>query len=582
MVLSLLGPLLLGTTGFYRRTHTYLDQDQVLTYDPAVGTYSVLQMIRGAQLRDGACPVFNPMPLRRGALPTYRTHTYLGDDRVLEVDPRSGDYRVLCFNRTVPCVDVGVAAAPSEFGDVVQMGTNPDFVDADVVVSLGQDEILIHSRTKAAYAIRMYDRNADLPAPRAYRMAQAYHVISPGEPEFGNAFPGLPVAAGFFKKPAPQSLMYAGKGLLLGYTAGGEARTTPDPLARLPSSAPPLTTPQRPFPSPSVSCPRPSSLAHPTPASLPPTMPVRHPASRICTRPRPRPPRPPTLPRNIDRARRLAAGPHWSMWSYDRTIEGSYSPPLRQTRAGIWSRNVSSSALNTTSQRELTYLGKDVVLDYEPGSCGYTVWPLLRGDQLPAQASPPAIDPLGQSGQPLDAGSFCLPPCSGTCAASSDSGSCGWCKAPVGGPSGGSGQSTSSTGPRGSSRPLTSGGPSTFGLPTYGSPAGSCFCSCSSWSWAGVGCPSQYKKPECSAHRTCSSCLDSPECSWCGTSEQCFERQAQSSQMCGEWHDLTCPMVPRGEAFNSNEKPCSPRGAFTNPWDLSFLQLLGAARADDC
>ena len=89
-MLSLLGPLLLGTTGFYRRTHTYLDQEQVLTYDPAVGTYSVLQMIRGAQLRDGACPVFNPMPLRRGVLPTYRTHTYLGDDLVLSWRPRAG------------------------------------------------------------------------------------------------------------------------------------------------------------------------------------------------------------------------------------------------------------------------------------------------------------------------------------------------------------------------------------------------------------------------------------------------------------------------------------------------------------
>lgn len=252
---SLLGPVsLLATAGFYRRTHTYLDQDQVLTYDPAVGTYSVLQMIRGSQLRDGACPVFNPMPLRRGVLPTYRTHTYLGDDRVLEVDPRSGDYRVLCFNRTVPCVDVGVADTPSEFGNVVQMGTNADFVDADVVVSLGQDEVLVHSHAKAAYSIRMYDRNADLPAPHAYRMAQAYSVISPGEPEFGNAFPGLPVATGVFKKPAPHSLMYAGKGLLLGYTAGGEPTPTLPCLVlprrlHLPSSTI-LQWPSRPAPSP--------------------------------------------------------------------------------------------------------------------------------------------------------------------------------------------------------------------------------------------------------------------------------------------------------------------------------------------
>ena len=37
--------------GFYRRTHTYLDKDQVMAYDPAAGSYSVLQMIRGAARR---------------------------------------------------------------------------------------------------------------------------------------------------------------------------------------------------------------------------------------------------------------------------------------------------------------------------------------------------------------------------------------------------------------------------------------------------------------------------------------------------------------------------------------------------
>ena len=40
--------------GFYRRTHTYLDQDQVMAYDPAAGSYSVLQMIRGAARRSDA------------------------------------------------------------------------------------------------------------------------------------------------------------------------------------------------------------------------------------------------------------------------------------------------------------------------------------------------------------------------------------------------------------------------------------------------------------------------------------------------------------------------------------------------
>ena len=59
--------------GFYRRTHTYLDQDQVMAYDPAAGSYSVLQMIRGSARRSG-CQTFNPMPLRRGELPAFRKH----------------------------------------------------------------------------------------------------------------------------------------------------------------------------------------------------------------------------------------------------------------------------------------------------------------------------------------------------------------------------------------------------------------------------------------------------------------------------------------------------------------------------
>ena len=121
--------------------------------------------------------------------------------------------------------------------------------------------------------------------------AQKLHALDPGETEFGQPFPGEPIASGRFGRPSPLSLMYAGKGLLLGYSAGG---------------------------------------------------------------------------------------PHWGLWSYDRTATGGDSSALRLSRSGLWSRNVSSSALDSSVQRELTCLGGDLVLEYEPGSCGYTVWPLLR------------------------------------------------------------------------------------------------------------------------------------------------------------------------------------------------------------
>ena len=212
------------TPGFYRRAHTYLDKEQILAYDPSAGSYSVLQMIRDLQ---HGCQTFNPMPLQRGSLPPFRKHAYLGDERLLEVDPQTGDFRVLSFNRTVPCLDMARGAVPTAFGDVVQSGRLAAFVDADVVTSLGQDEVLIQSRAAASYSIRMYDRNADLPPPQAYVEAQAYHALAPGEAEFGQPFPGLPVASGSFKRPVPQSLMYAGKGLLLGYTAGGGPRPPP-------------------------------------------------------------------------------------------------------------------------------------------------------------------------------------------------------------------------------------------------------------------------------------------------------------------------------------------------------------------
>ena len=298
--------------GFYRRTHTYLDKDQVLAYDPAAGGYSVLQMIRGAALRRGSCQTFNPVPLRRGMLPTFRKHTYLGDERLLEVDPQNGDFRVLCFNRTLPCHDLDVAEAPKAFGQVVQKGRLLAFVDADLITSLGQDEILIQNRAAASYSIRMYDRNADLPPPQAFVEAQRFRVLAPGETEFGQPFPGESVASGVFDRPPPLSLMYAGKGLLLGYAAGG---------------------------------------------------------------------------------------PHWSLWSYDRTATGGDSTALQLSRTGVWSRNVSRS--ESSAPRELTYLGSDLVLDYEPGSCGYTV-PRLTPEAGPEPATFPSLPP----GWP----SACVPP----------------------------------------------------------------------------------------------------------------------------------------------------------------------------
>ena len=184
-------------------------------------------------------------------------------------------------------------------------------------------------------------------------------------------------------------------------------------------------------------------------------------------------------------------------------------------------------------------------------------------------------DPLHQSALPVDAGSFCTPSCSGKCAsAADDSAGCGWCA----GATGGAGSSTSTTGPRGA----TGGG---FG--TLGSAAGSCYCACKSWHWQGAGCPAEPKKKKpavsCAAERTCSSCLGEPSCAWCGSSEQCFSRQAQSNQTCDAWHELTCSTAPVERAFapsNSNRPGCSPGGSSTGSWDLSLLQLPGAK--DDC
>ena len=484
--------------GFYRRTHTYLDQDQVMAYDPAAGSYSVLQMIRGAARRSG-CQTFNPMPLRRGELPAFRKHAYLGEERLLEVDPQNGDFRVLCFNRTAPC-SLDAPETPAAFGQVVQKGRLLAFVDADVITSVGQDEVLIQHRARAAWSIHMYDRNADMPPPRAFVEAQKLHALDPGETEFGQPFPGEPIASGRFGRPSPLSLMYAGQGLLLGYSAGG---------------------------------------------------------------------------------------PHWGLWSYDRTATGGDSSALRQSRSGLWSRNVSSSALNASVQRELTYLGGGLVLEYEPGSCGYTVWPLLRAEQLP-YASSLHTDPLRQSAPPLDAGSFCRPPCAGTCASAADGAAgCGWCRAPLGGwgggATGGAGSSTSSTGPQGALHGGT-------GLATLGSAAGSCYCSCGAWHWQGAGCAAEATKradakeakseakkepaAACPAHRTCSACLGEASCAWCASAEQCFRRQAQSGQVCAEWHDLTCPRVPTEKAFAIGEpKPCTPRPSSAGAWDLALLQL---------
>ena len=99
------------------------------------------------------------------------------EERLLEVDPQNGDFRVLCFNRTAPC-SLDAPETPAAFGQVVQKGRLLAFVDADVITSVGQDEVLIQHRARAAWSIYMYDRNADMPPPRAFVEAQKLHLAA--------------------------------------------------------------------------------------------------------------------------------------------------------------------------------------------------------------------------------------------------------------------------------------------------------------------------------------------------------------------------------------------------------------------
>ena len=158
LVLALSTPLSPST--FSSKQHAYLDQDQLFQYQPLTGQFSVLQLIRGARLRGGACPAVNTLPLQSGTLPPFRTHVYLGHERLLELNPASGEFRVLCFNRTKPCAQPANTTVPAY--DVVQRGVRPDFVRAQLV-ALGQDELLVFQPATRSFHIRMYDRSAGLP-----------------------------------------------------------------------------------------------------------------------------------------------------------------------------------------------------------------------------------------------------------------------------------------------------------------------------------------------------------------------------------------------------------------------------------
>ena len=211
LVLALSTPLSPST--FSSKQHAYLDQDQLFQYQPLTGQFSVLQLIRGARLRGGACPAVNTLPLQSGTLPPFRTHVYLGHERLLELNPASGEFRVLCFNRTKPCAQPANTTVPAY--DVVQRGVRPDFVRAQLV-ALGQDELLVFQPATRSFHIRMYDRSAGLPPP-------PLSVVDPAEPPSatGEPFPGEPVVSGTLgDAPEATSLAYLGGGLLLAHAPG--------------------------------------------------------------------------------------------------------------------------------------------------------------------------------------------------------------------------------------------------------------------------------------------------------------------------------------------------------------------------
>ena len=129
-------------------------------------------MIRDLQ---HGCQTFNPMPLQRGSLPPFRKHAYLGDERLLEVDPQTGDFRVLSFNRTVPCLDMARGAVPTAFGDVVQSGRLAAFVDApgDLLLAVralaqtNNDGALLTATAKRLLACTRHGADENAAAARA-------------------------------------------------------------------------------------------------------------------------------------------------------------------------------------------------------------------------------------------------------------------------------------------------------------------------------------------------------------------------------------------------------------------------------
>ena len=162
----------------------------------------------------GACPAVNTLLAAERSVPPFRTHVYLGHERLLELNPASGEFRVLCFNCTKPCAQPANTTVPAY--DVVQRGVRPDFVRAQLV-ALGQDELLVFQPATRSFHIRMYDRSAGVPPPPLSVVACfAEPPSATGEP-----FPGEPVVSGTLgDAPEAASLAYLGGGLLLAHAPG--------------------------------------------------------------------------------------------------------------------------------------------------------------------------------------------------------------------------------------------------------------------------------------------------------------------------------------------------------------------------
>ena len=95
---------------------------------------------------------------------------------------------------------------------VLQTGKLTDLAHA-LPISVGDDEVLVHKPFGGEYTLHMYDRNADLPPPLPPRYASLGLVPSTG---LGDPWPGGALASGTLA-PAPATLVYVGRGRLLGY-----------------------------------------------------------------------------------------------------------------------------------------------------------------------------------------------------------------------------------------------------------------------------------------------------------------------------------------------------------------------------